>query len=354
MSGSEILYAFNPTIPADELSQWVEHFELSGADAKLQRLGDAPVIVTSEPELTISAPSHLPAPSAIARSSGGFRLGRRELRPSGTVVSVGPTRIGDGSIAVIAGPCAVESGEQLDNVARIVAGYGAVGLRGGAFKPRTSPYSFQGLKWSGLDLLEEARRKTGLPIVTEVVDTAHVERVAKVADALQIGARNMQNFELLSRAGASGLPVVLKRGFGCTIDEVLTAAEYILAVGNDQVILCERGIRTFEQATRFTVDISAVALMKQRSHLPVMVDPSHSTGIPALVEPVSLAGVAAGADALLIDVHEQPERALCDGAQAMLPGDFHNLMNRLDMLAMGLGREMSGAIKLALPLGTTA
>ncbi|MGL5859162.1 MAG: 3-deoxy-7-phosphoheptulonate synthase, partial [Angustibacter sp.] len=202
----------------------------------------------------------------------------------------------------------------------------------------------QGLKWDGLDLLAQARERTGLPILTEVLDPRHVERVAAVADGLQIGARNMQNFELLTEAGRSGLPVVLKRGFGCTVDEVLAAAEYVLVQGNDQVILCERGIRTFEHATRFTLDISAVALMKQRSHLPVMVDPSHSVGIPSLVEPVSLAAVAAGADALLIDVHVAPEQALCDGKQALLPDDFSTLMGKLELMAMGLSRKMAGVV----------
>jgi len=345
MSGIEILYVFEPTVRAGQLEEWIAHFELSGAEATLQPLGDTPVIVTSEPAV-VPVPPHLPEPVAVVRSSGGFRLGRRELRPAGTTVSIGSAQIGDGSISVIAGPCAVECGEQLDTTAGLVARYGAVGLRGGAFKPRTSPYAFQGLKWRGLELLAEARRKTGLPIVTEVVDTRHVGRVARVADALQIGARNMQNFELLWEVGAAGLPVVLKRGFGCTVDEVLAAAEYILTAGNDQVILCERGIRTHEHLTRFTLDISAVALMKQHSHLPVMVDPSHSTGLPALVEPVSMAGVAAGADALLVDVHARPEQALCDGGQALTPAGFRLLMGRLDMLAMGLGRRMSGAIDL--------
>ncbi len=357
MSSSEILYVFNPTIHPADLSEWVTHLELFGATATLQRLGDTPVIVTNDPETTVPAPPLLPAPAAVVRSGDGFRLGRRELRPAGTVVSVGPTDVGNGNIAVFAGPCSVESAEQLDAAAAVVAQYGAVGLRGGAFKPRTSPYSFQGLKWSALELLDETRRKTGLPIVTEVVDTRHVEQVASVANALQIGARNMQNFELLKEAGAAGLPIVLKRGFGCTVDELLVAAEYILTIGNDQVILCERGIRTFEKATRFTLDISAVALIKQRSHLPVMVDPSHSTGVRTLVEPASLAAVAAGADALLIDVHTRPEQALCDGKQALLPADFRDLMGRLDMLAMGLGRQMSSAVsreKCDATLGTSA
>ena len=226
--------------------------------------------------------------------------------------------------------------------AAVVTEHGAVGLRGGVFKPRTSPHSFQGLQWDGLDLLAEARERTGLPFVTEVVDPEHVKRLAAVVDGLQIGARNMQNFALLTAVGQSGLPVVLKRGFGCTVEETLAAAEYLLLEGNDQVVLCERGIRTFEPSARFTLDLTAVALWKQRTHLPVMVDPSHSGGRPELVEPLSLAAVAAGADALIIDVHVQPEQALCDGNQALRPQQFADLMGRLAPLAAGLGRHMSG------------
>jgi 3-deoxy-7-phosphoheptulonate synthase len=197
------------------------------------------------------------------------------------------------------------------------------------------------LRWDGLELLARARAATGLPIVTEVVDPRHVARVAETADALQIGARNMQNFSLLTEVGRSGLPVLLKRGFGTTVDELLSASEYLLVEGNDQVVLCERGIRTFEPGTRFTLDLSAVALLKQRTHLPVIVDPSHSGGMPELVEPLSLAAVAAGADALLIDVHCQPELALCDGRQAILPEAFGHLMGRLSSMAIGLGRAMA-------------
>ncbi|PZG50784.1 3-deoxy-7-phosphoheptulonate synthase [Spongiactinospora gelatinilytica] len=341
MPSSEMLYVFQPSAQPAELDEWLALLAARGGGPSLLRLGPTPVIAAAE-TAEITAPAGLPRPVATVRAGGGVRLSRREIRPEGTVVSIGPARIGDGRLAVFAGPCAVESREQMDAVVgAVAAGNGVVGLRGGAFKPRTSPYAFHGLKWSGLDLLQEAREKTGLPILTEVVDTRHVERVAEIADAFQIGARNMQNFELLREVGETGRPVVLKRGFGCTVDETLSAAEYILAAGNDQVILCERGIRTFEHATRFTLDISAVALLKQRSHLPVMVDPSHSTGRPNLVAPVSLAAVAAGADALLIDVHAQPEQALCDGAQALRPSGFHELMGRLEMLVLGLGRDVS-------------
>jgi 3-deoxy-7-phosphoheptulonate synthase len=220
---------------------------------------------------------------------------------------------------VFAGPCAVETRTQLLDTAHAVAGYGAVGCAPARSSRGTLPYSFQGTRWAGLELLADAREQTGRPVLTEVVDPRHVERVAEVADALQIGARNMQNFALLSEVGRAGRPLVLKRGFGVTVDELLCASEYILAEGNDQVILCERGIRTFEQSTRFTLDLPAVALLKHRTHLPIMVDPSHAVGIRALIEPVTLAAAAVGADALLIDVHICPSEALCDPDQALTP-----------------------------------
>jgi 3-deoxy-7-phosphoheptulonate synthase len=322
---------------------WIQHLESAGSPIEMYRLGDAHILAVSDVELIDRAAlCGLPAPThKVARHSEAW-LGRKELRPGGTKVSFGPTTIGDGSVAVIAGPCAVESREQTLATASVVAAEGAVGLRGGVFKPRTSPHSFQGVQWDGLELLAEARERTGLPVVTEVIDPEHVKRLSSVVDALQIGARNMQNFALLTAAGQSGLPVVLKRGFGCTVEETLAAAEYLLLEGNDQVVLCERGIRTFEPAARFTLDLTAVALWKQRTHLPVMVDPSHSGGHPDLVAPLSLAAIAVGADALIIDVHVAPEQALCDGKQALLPYEFADVMARLAPLATALGRRMSG------------
>jgi 3-deoxy-7-phosphoheptulonate synthase len=343
MAGSELLLAFDSERDQHGLDDWLDHFESAGTTATTHRLGSTTVIVAKGPAAELPAREGLVPPRQTMRSAGAFRLGRRELFPSSTVVSIGPVTIGDGSVAVFAGPCAVENREQMTATATAVARHGAVGLRGGAFKPRTSPYSFHGLRWAGLDLLDEARSLTGLPFVTEVVEPGHVDRIAEVADGLQIGARNMQNFSLLTEVGRAGKPVVLKRGFGTTVDELLAASEYILAEGNDQVVLCERGIRTFEPSQRFTLDLGSVALLKQRTHLPVMVDPSHSTGIPELVEPLALAATAAGADALLIDVHLQPEQALCDGQQALLPADFDQLMSRLAMLTMGVGRKMAGA-----------
>ena len=342
MTSTEHLLVFSAQIEQSGLDGWMRHLGGSGTVTSLHRLGDLAIIVAKGQVTRPLAAGCLPSPTHTVISSGDFRLGRRELRPGGTVVSFGRTAIGDGSIAVFAGPCAVESREQMMATATAAASAGAVGLRGGAFKPRTSPYSFQGMAWAGLDLLADARSSTGLPVLTEIIDPGHVERFAAVVDGFQIGARNMQNFALLREVGKTGMPTVLKRGFGCTVDEMLAASEYILAEGNDQVVLCERGIRTFDHATRFTLDLSAVALMKQRSHLPVMVDPSHSTGIPSLVEPMTLGAAAVGADALLIDIHVQPDAALCDGKQALRPSEFERLMGKLDLLAMGVGRKLSG------------
>lgn len=341
MTSGELLLIFDADADTFGLEGWLRHFATTGVGVTESRLGESPVLVVHGAGVAMPPSPLLPRPTATVLSSGDFRLGRRELRPSGTTATLGPTRVGDGPIAVFAGPCAVENREQLLSTAKIAADGGAVGLRGGAFKPRTSPYSFQGLRWAGLELLIEARALTGLPILTEVLDPRHVERFAETVDGFQIGTRNMQNFALLSEVGATGMPVVLKRGFGCTIDEFLAAAEYVLSTGNDQLILCERGIRTFDNATRFTLDLSAVALLKQRSHLPVMVDPSHAVGIPALVEPMTLGAAAVGADALLIDVHVRPDEALCDGKQALRPDDYHRLMARLHLLARGLHRDLA-------------
>ncbi|WP_028931867.1 3-deoxy-7-phosphoheptulonate synthase [Pseudonocardia asaccharolytica] len=342
MANQELLLVFDETVTRAGVDGWIRHLESAGTPTQLYRLGTSLILPVSDVDAIHTAGSDLPAPTRQVLRSSDAWLGRRELRPTGTQVCMGPTTIGDGSVAVIAGPCAVETPEQVMATAAVVAEHGAVGLRGGVFKPRTSPHSFQGLQWNGLELLVEARARTGLPIVTEVVEPEHVKRLAEVVDGIQIGARNMQNFALLTAVAQSGLPVVLKRSFGCTVEETLAAGEYLLLEGNDQVVLCERGIRTFEPSARFTLDLTAVALWKQRTHLPVMVDPSHSGGQPKLVEPLSLAAIAAGADALLIDVHVQPEQALCDGNQALRPHQFAGLMGRLARAAAGLGRHMSG------------
>ena len=256
-----------------------------------------------------------------------LRLASREIRQQ-TVVSVGGVEIGH-DFVVIAGPCSVESEEQTLATARAVKAAGADMLRGGAFKPRTSPYAFQGLGLRGLKILNAARKETGLPIVTEVIDPRDVSWVAEFADILQIGTRNMQNFSLLKEVGMAGRPVLLKRGMYSTLEEWLNCAEYILSEGNPNVILCERGIRTFEKYTRNTLDLSAVPAIKELTHLPIIIDPTHSTGRVSLIEPMSLASVVAGGHGLLIEVHHNPEEALCDADQALTPGQFSQLMKRL-------------------------
>ena len=269
-----------------------------------------------------------------------FKLASREFHPQDTVVKVNGVSIGGQQVVVMAGPCAVESREQILETARAVKEAGGLVLRGGAFKPRTSPYSFQGMGEEGLRLLAQARDETGLPIVTEVMDPQMVPLVTTYADILQIGARNMQNYALLHAIGEAQRPVLLKRGMMSTVEELLMAAEYILSHGNERIILCERGIRTFEQYTRNTLDISAVPLLKQLSHLPVLVDPSHGTGKWELVEPISRAAVAAGADGLIIEVHPHPEEALSDGGQSLKPARFAALMQSLRPVAEAVGRTL--------------
>jgi 3-deoxy-7-phosphoheptulonate synthase len=259
-----------------------------------------------------------------------FKLAGRELKEEPTVIEVGDVRIGGDQFVVIAGPCAVENREQILETAAAVKKAGAKLLRGGAFKPRTSPYSFQGLQEEGLQLLAQARKETGLPVVTEVLAPEDVPLVVQYADILQIGARNMMNFVLLKRVGQIKKPVLLKRGMMATVKELLMSAEYIISEGNSQVILCERGIRTFEEYTRNTLDLSAVPLLKQLGHLPVIVDPSHGCGIRSLVTPMAKAAVAAGADGLMIEVHPHPEDAYSDGAQSLLPEEFETLIDQLE------------------------
>ncbi len=261
----------------------------------------------------------------VRRVSEPYKLANRRFHPEDSHIDVAGKPIGEGGFAVIAGPCSVESEAQLLTVAEAVKRSGATCLRGGAFKPRTSPYSFQGLENQGLELLREARRVTGLPIVTEIMSETQLDDFADV-DLIQVGARNMQNFRLLKELGHSRKSVLLKRGLSSTIEELLMSAEYILAGGNDNVILCERGIRTFEKMIRNNLDISAVPVIKTKSHLPVIIDPSHAAGIAWMVEPLARTAIAAGADGLMIEVHNDPRRALCDGAQSLDPGQFDGLM----------------------------
>ena len=261
-------------------------------------------------------------------------------RPEGTIVNVNGIKIGGKAILTMAGPCAVESEEQLSETARQVKAGGASLLRGGAFKPRTSPYSFQGLGKEGLEMLSRAREATGLSVVSEVMDTRQVETVSNHADILQIGSRNMQNFPLLKEAGNTSMPILLKRGMMATIEEYLNAAEYVLSQGNPNVILCERGIRTFEPSTRYTLDLNAIPILKQRTHLPVLVDPSHGTGLRSLVPTMAKASIAAGADGLLMEVHYRPEEALCDGSQSLHPEEFNTLMYELEKVAQAVERHI--------------
>ncbi len=282
----------------------------------------------------------LPGVASVTRIMKPYKLASRDFRKRDTVVDCSGVKIGGKQVVIIAGPCAVENEEQLFNAASAVKKSGASVIRGGAFKPRTSPFSFQGLQEKGLELLVKASKKFGMPIVTEVVNPQDVELVAASADILQIGSRNMQNFPLLTNAGKSGLPVVLKRGFSCTITEWLTAADYLLAEGNNKVILCERGIRTFEDSIRFSLDISAIPVLKRNSHLPVLVDPSHAAGHYSLVPSIAKAAIAAGADGLLIEVHPNPKEALVDGLQSLSPSDFSRLMKELRTIAESIGRNI--------------
>ena len=282
-----------------------------------------------------------PVVEFITPISKPYKLVSREFKRENTIVPIKDgLKIGGKKVVVIAGPCAVEEKKLLISIARKVKEEGATILRGGAFKPRTSPYSFQGLGKEGLECLKAARKETGLAILTEVMDTRDVELVAECADIIQIGARNMQNFNLLKEVGKCQKPVLLKRGMAATLTELFMSAEYILSSGNKKVILCERGIRTFEDATRNTVDISAIGLVKELSHLPIIVDPSHATGRRSLIAPISKAAIAAGADGLLIEVHTHPEEALSDGAQSLLPKDFKRLVRELGRIAKAVGRSI--------------
>jgi 3-deoxy-7-phosphoheptulonate synthase len=269
-----------------------------------------------------------------------FKLASREFKPSQTVVKIGDVEIGGDRLVVIAGPCSVETEDQILETAKTVKEAGATILRGGAFKPRTSPYAFQGLGEEGLRLLAAARKETGLAIVTEVLKPEDVDLVAETADMIQVGARNVQNFALLKRVGEVGKPVLLKRGIATTVQEFLMAAEYVLSEGNYNVVLCERGIRTFETATRFTLDLNAVPVIKKLSHLPVIVDPSHGTGHWEYVAPMAKAAIACGADGLMIEVHMRPEVAFSDGIQSLKPAAFRQLMQELTPFAQAAGRRL--------------
>ncbi len=282
----------------------------------------------------------LPGVLQVIRVTKPYKLASRDTKPEDTVVDVRGVKFGAGNIVMIAGPCAVESREQTLRIAQLVADRGALMLRGGAYKPRTSPYSFQGMGEKGLEILAEAREKTGLPVVTEVVDPATASLVAQYADMLQIGTRNMQNFTLLKEVGKLGLPVLMKRGMSANLDELLMSVEYLMSSGTNAVVVCERGVRTFGSHARNTLDVSIIPAFKRVSHLPIIVDPSHAGGHRYAVAPLALAGVGAGADGLLVDVHDDPDHALVDGPQALLPADFQELMAVLGRMAEALGKSL--------------
>lgn len=316
-----------PKEKLDELMQMIEGY---GVKLNVSRGTHSTVIGllgdTSQIDIDLIAAQDIV--ETAKRVQEPYKKANRKFHPEDTIVKVGQAKIGGNKLAVIAGPCSVETEEQIIGIAKRVKAAGATFLRGGAFKPRTSPYSFQGLKGEGIELLKIAREATGLPIVSEIMSTEHLPLFEDV-DVIQVGARNMQNFELLKELGKLKKPILLKRGLANTIEEFLMSAEYIMSGGNGDVILCERGIRTFETATRNTLDISAVPVLKRLSHLPVIVDPSHASGLPWLVEPLSKAAVAVGADGIMIEVHNNPKKALSDGAQSLTPDQFDTVMNDL-------------------------
>lgn len=312
-----------------------------GFSVREQVFGDDDIIgATGKGQVDLRELSLLPGVERVAQTSKPYELASRETHPEDTIVTVGPVTIGGSRITVIAGPCAVESREQILETAALVRESGAVMLRGGAYKPRTSPYAFQGLGMKGLEYMREAGDVYGMPIVTEVVSPELAVQMQDLVDMFQIGARNMQNFELLKKVGSLGKPVLLKRGPSATIEEWLLSAEYLLASGTKDVILCERGIRTFETYTRNTLDISAIPVVRKLSHLPIIVDPSHAVGIRAKVSPVALAAIAAGANGLTIEVHPRPEEALSDGPQSLYPEQFEKLMRDIEALAPVVGKEL--------------
>ena len=311
----------------NQLIQWLRNQHL---DVHVSRGQDYTILGligdTSNVDMDLIA--SLDMVESVKRVSEPFKQCSRKFHPDDTVVTAGGVSIGGGHFAIIAGPCSVESREQVTAIAKDVKAAGALLLRGGAFKPRTSPYDFQGLKADGIELLEEAKRETGMPIVTEIMNANHLPLFENV-DIIQVGARNMQNFELLKELGHTHKPILLKRGLANTMKELLMSAEYIMAGGNDRIILCERGIRTFETYTRNTLDLSAVPMLHELTHLPVVVDPSHATGAARLVKPMAMAAAAAGADGLMIEVHNDPKNALCDGAQSITPAEFADVAERV-------------------------
>lgn len=314
----------------DNLIKWVKSQGL-GVDISRGEHSIVLGLIGDTPKVDLDLVRSMDIVENVKRIQEPFKSANRKFHPDDTIVDVGGHKFGGNNFQIIAGPCSVESEEQIIEVAKAVKASGANLLRGGAFKPRTSPYAFQGLKASGLELLKKAKKETGMPIVTEIMSVAHIDLFDEV-DMVQIGARNMQNFELLKAVGKLNKPVLLKRGLANTIEEWLMSAEYIMSEGNRQVVLCERGIRTFEPMTRNTLDLSAIPLLKEKTHLPVIVDPSHASGLSRLVKPLSLAAVGAGADGLMIEVHNDPSKALCDGAQSLRPEQFDEVVKATDVM----------------------
>jgi len=328
---------------SDQVRTVVERVEELGFKAHLSQGEERTIIgiIGDERPLSVETLEVLDGVERVVPVLHPFKLASRDFKPDRTVIPLDGVKVGGDDIVVMAGPCAVESREQIFEVAWAVKEAGAKVLRGGAFKPRTSPYTFQGLGIAALELLGEVRETVGLPIITEVMAASDIEVVSKYVDVLQIGARNMQNYSLLQEVGKTTKPILLKRGMSSTIHEWLMSAEYILSNRNYNVMLCERGIRTFETATRFTLDINAVAVSKQLTHLPIIIDPSHGTGKANLVAAASRAAIAAGADGLIIEVHPNPDRALSDGAQSLRPDAFAKLMAELRQIAQAVGRRMA-------------
>ena len=326
---------------AEDINGVISAIESAGLQAKVMEGSQQKIVgvIGDKTKLASMPIDALPGVEKSVEISKSYKLASREFHPANSVIDVAGIKIGDGTPVVMAGPCAVESKEQLFEAADIVKKAGAQFLRGGAYKPRTSPYAFQGLEVEGLKFLAEARERTGLRVVTEVTTVEAIDRVVEYADMLQIGARNMQNFGLLKEVGKCGKPVLLKRGLAATIDEWLNAAEYIMNAGNPNVVLCERGIRTYETYTRNTLDLSAVAAVKHLSHLPIIVDPSHGTGKWRMVKPMAFAAIAAGADGLMMEVHPNPAKALSDGPQSLTPENYAEVMEGVKKISAFMKAE---------------
>jgi 3-deoxy-7-phosphoheptulonate synthase len=342
LGSPELLIVMGAQASSEQIEEVVARLEEAGASAHVSHGRDATVIgAIGDRELLATLPLEgFPGVEQVLPILKPYKLVSRELRRDPTVIEARGRRIGDAYFGFIAGPCTVETREQTLETARVVAGQGVTMLRGGAFKPRTSPYAFQGLGVRGLEILAEAREETGLPLVTELMDPRDVEVVVETVDVIQIGARNMQNFNLLSEVGRAAKPVLIKRGPSASIEELLMAAEYVVKEGNSKVILCERGIKTFERSTRYTLDLSAIPVLKHETHLPVIVDPSHAAGKRDLVLPLARAAVAAGSDGIIVEVHPRPEEALCDGPQQIPAADFRDFAHEIRALASLLGKTI--------------